>query len=240
MEDIKRSYYAIIPANVRYNPNLKPNAKLLYGEITALTNEKGYCWASNDYFASLYGVSKTTISLWIKNLKDNGYIDVEMIFKEGSQQILNSYLRIVKEGTQEKLNTPPLKKLKDNNTLINNTTNTTFNNKKKKKETEFDVIIQNYTDNEEFQRVIYEFVKMRKAIKAPLTSNALKLMLKKLDKLETDVYLKVDILEQSIMNSWKGIFPLKEDTGYKKSNGYNNQSSSIDNLKALWEECGDD
>lgn len=111
------------------------------------------------------------------------------------------------------------------------------NIKKEKKKSEFDAIIQNYTDNEEFQRVIYEFVKMRKAIKAPMTSNALKLMLKKLDKLETDVYLKVDILEQSIMNSWKGIFPLKkEDTGYKKSNGNNNQSSSIDNLKSLWEE----
>lgn len=30
-----RSYYAIIPANVRYDKRLKPNTKLLYGEITA-------------------------------------------------------------------------------------------------------------------------------------------------------------------------------------------------------------
>lgn len=104
-------------------------------------------------------------------------------------------------------------------------------NIKKKKVTEFDVIIQNYTDNEEFQRVIYEFVKMRKAIKAPMTSNALKLMLKKLDKLETDVYLKVDILEQSIMNSWKGIFPLKTESRYKT------QGNSMNNLKALYEEA---
>lgn len=112
------------------------------------------------------------------------------------------------------------------------------NIKKEKKKSEFDVIIQNYTDNEEFQRVIYEFVKMRKAIKAPMTSNALKLMLKKLDKLETDVYLKVDILEQSIMNSWKGIFPLKkEDAGYKKSNGYYSQLSAMDNLKELYKEA---
>lgn len=99
-------------------------------------------------------------------------------------------------------------------------------NIKKKKATEFDVIIQNYTDNEEFQRVIYEFVKMRKAIKAPMTSNALKLMLKRLDKLETDVYLKVDILEQSIMNSWKGIFPLKKEGdsyGHNTSNSGENK-----------------
>ena len=38
-------YYAVIPANVRYDKRLKPNAKLLFGEITCLTNKKGFCWA---------------------------------------------------------------------------------------------------------------------------------------------------------------------------------------------------
>ena len=237
-EEMKKSYYAVIPADIRYDPNLKANAKLLYGEITALVNERGYCWASNDYFASLYGVSKTTISLWIKNLKDNGYIDVEIIFKEGSQQILKRYLRIVKEGTQEKLNTPPLKKLKENNTLINNTSNTTFNNiKKEKKKSEFDLIIESYIDDLQLRNTIYEFIKMRKAIKAPMTSNALKLMLGKLDKLATNYQDKKAILEQSIMNSWKGIFELKTDIGYKKPNGYNQQSSAMDNLKELYKEA---
>lgn len=74
--ETKRNYYAIIPANVRYDENVRPNAKLLYGEITALCNERGYCWASNQYFAELYKVSKTSISLWIKDLINGGYITI--------------------------------------------------------------------------------------------------------------------------------------------------------------------
>lgn len=70
------SYYAIIPAEVRYDKDLPPNAKLLYGEITALCNKEGYCFASNEYFANLYGVSKRSITGWIAALADKGYITV--------------------------------------------------------------------------------------------------------------------------------------------------------------------
>ena len=115
----------------RYDKNLKDKAKLLYGEITALCNEKGYCWANNEYFANLYGISKTTVSLLIKNLIDNGYIYSEIIYKDGTKEILNRYLSIVKYPIKEKLNTPIKEKLKDNNTVINNTINNLYKNSKK-------------------------------------------------------------------------------------------------------------
>lgn len=79
MDYNKPSYYAIIPANVRYDKELSANAKLLYGEITSLCNEKGYCWATNQYFANLYEVSDRTIQNLIKQLSDKKYIQIKII-----------------------------------------------------------------------------------------------------------------------------------------------------------------
>jgi DNA-binding transcriptional ArsR family regulator len=130
----KKGYYAIIPASVRYDKRLPANAKLLYGELTALSNEKGYCWAGNDYFAGLYEVSKTSVSKWVSALRDTGYIEIQLEYAEGTKQILHRYIRIVKDPIEEKLNTP-LRKVKDpiEEKLIDNTTvNTTSNNTKNK------------------------------------------------------------------------------------------------------------
>lgn len=74
---MKPNYYAIITAEVRYDKELPPNAKLLYGEISALANQKGYCYATNKYFADLYDVAEKTISEWIKQLKIRGHIHCE-------------------------------------------------------------------------------------------------------------------------------------------------------------------
>lgn len=136
---MKRSYYAIIPANVRYDKSLKPNSKLLYGEITALCNEMGYCWATNSYFAKLYEVSKDTVSRWINELAKRGYIKTEIIYKEGTSEIKNRYIYIApidekvdrsiendREGHDKKADTPIDEIVKGNNTLG---LNITFNNK---------------------------------------------------------------------------------------------------------------
>lgn len=136
MNENKKSYYAIIPANVRYDESLTPNAKLLYGEITALCNEKGYCWAGNSYFANLYGVSNKSVSNWINQLVDRGYLTSEMNYKEGSKEVLNRYLRIATPMEENfhtygrKVHDPMEEKVKDNNTT-NNTLNNTSNNKSK-------------------------------------------------------------------------------------------------------------
>lgn len=70
------NYYAVIPANVRY-AKIPANAKLLYGEITALCQQQGFCWASDSYFKELYGVSRETANRWVKLLEKKGFIKIE-------------------------------------------------------------------------------------------------------------------------------------------------------------------
>lgn len=87
MPDDKPNYYAIIPASVRYDRKLQPNAILLYGEITALTKKDGYCWAGDSYFADLYEVAKSTVQTWLKRLEQRGHIIRTVVYKDGSRQI---------------------------------------------------------------------------------------------------------------------------------------------------------
>lgn len=104
LEENKKSYYAVIPASVRYDNRICPNAKLLYGEITALCNEKGYCWALNQYFAELYDVTKVSISRWISSLENAGYIKIELIYDKDSKEIKGRHIHIV--DNKEVISTP--------------------------------------------------------------------------------------------------------------------------------------
>ncbi|WP_142419070.1 conserved phage C-terminal domain-containing protein [Clostridium sp.] len=136
---IDANYYAIIPANVRYDTKISDKAKLLYGEITALANKEGYCWASNAYFAELFGVNKKSISRNIQELVDRGYIISRIIYegkmiKERRLYINNPTNNIIgcteiispihkKEDTPiyKKEDSPIHKIVEENNTSINNT-----------------------------------------------------------------------------------------------------------------------
>ncbi|QDP49307.1 MAG: hypothetical protein Unbinned3065contig1007_21 [Prokaryotic dsDNA virus sp.] len=124
----KPSYYATLTAEVRYDKNLTANAKLLYAEITALCNMNGQCFATNKYFANLYGKSKVSISKWISELISKGYIISSYTYKIDSKEIDKRYLSIVKGGIKENINRSIKEKFKDN--TINNNTNITYSNKR--------------------------------------------------------------------------------------------------------------
>ena len=123
----KPNYFANIPAHVRYS-DITPNAKLLYAEITALLQMNGVCFASNKYFSTLYNKNKTTISRWISELKQKGFIKITYTYKDGTREIDNRYIQICYEGISKNERGVLAKMLKSNNTI--NNTNLTDSNKK--------------------------------------------------------------------------------------------------------------
>ena len=134
MEQDKPNYYAIIPANVRYDEKLKLGEKMMYGEITALSNKTGICYASNNYFARLYKVSPQAISKWIKTLEKCKYItisyerDGKAITKRAIEMVSTDIDRVsteVERGINSSLEGYQ-QEIKENNTSINNTS---INNK---------------------------------------------------------------------------------------------------------------
>lgn len=74
-----------------------------------------------------------------------------------------------------------------------------------------------YTSNTELISTLESFVEFRKKIKKPMTDRAIELLLNKLDKLANDDGEKIAVLEQSILNGWQGLFPLKNKGGEKNA-----------------------
>jgi DNA-binding transcriptional MocR family regulator len=84
----KPNYYAVIPATVRYDDQLNLLSKMLYGEISALCEAQGHCWAGNQYFVDLYKVSRNSIVRAVNLLIERGYLVREVEKGSGNQRKL--------------------------------------------------------------------------------------------------------------------------------------------------------
>jgi len=240
-ESVQRSYYAVLPANVRYDKNITPNAKLLYAEITALCNDKGYCWAGNAYFAELYGVTKTSISNWISSLQKNGYIDVQLIYKENSKEIqsrhisiannipiqnnLNTYTKNIVGGIQKNFtdNTKIINTKKDeiiSKDIITQKQKSLIPKETKKAKKVKDIVtmrnmINAFTENENIREKLLEYFNMR--VKKGLQPNQWKIILDDLrDYAGENAKVAVDKINNAIAGGYMQIIaPWEKD---KKNN----------------------
>jgi hypothetical protein len=129
---MKPNFYAIIPASVRYDTDLSSSEKLFYAEITAMSNERGYCWATNSYFAELFDVSKNTITRWVASLKSKNHVKVSLNFEDKKMTYRKIYplnknvdtpLQKCSGGTHKNVDTPLYKNVDHNSTSINTTSN---------------------------------------------------------------------------------------------------------------------
>ena len=109
MEDNRKpSYWAVLPATVRYDPQLKPNAKLLYAEITALQEASGYCWASNKYLGDLFTLKPDTVGKLISELETAGYVEVSIIRDAETKEVLQRRVRTLAAAPLPDKNPVPL------------------------------------------------------------------------------------------------------------------------------------
>lgn len=201
-------FWAVLPANVRYDRELTPNEKILYTEITAMTQAVGYCYASNKYFASLYGVAEPTIRRYIQHLREQGYIQVVM---EGNERRIYQVLKAPdipedgalknergahpvsgalknERGPAQNRAADPLKIERKNNTRDNNKINNTGEGARAKGEQSWkDVFLTWAREQEEvsfgLEEALMDFGEFRQSGKHPLTVRAAQLSLRALDRL---------------------------------------------------------
>lgn len=150
-------------------------------------------------------------------------IIISKLFQEKPLVIPRKTVVIPKSSTQIKQN-----KIKQNKTKINNTKNGVFNDENNENLKVYDSIsnqIKVFTNDEELKNILHQFMLMREKMKSKMTDYAFNLLLKKLTKFSTDTNIQKDILNQSIINSWKSIFEL--------SKNYEKVYSNKKNVKAL-------
>lgn len=171
--------------------------------------------------------SESKIRKFKKELIDLGLIE-DVAIRDERNKIAGHYIKlnyILKQSTLTNShtienpqcgNSDSVEKKGTNALSDNNINALSTNNKNKNKKTEYDVLIENYTDNMDLRNTIYEFIKMRKTNKKSLTSYGLKRILNKLDSLADNDKNKIAILDQSIMRSWAGVFELNNNGANSK------------------------
>lgn len=231
------NYYAIIPANVRYNKDLTFLEKFLYCELTALSNVDGYCYAKNKYFADLYNKDQKTISRAISHLEELDFIKIEYEKIGAKVEKRKIYVNFIKstgdkivnrtEVTGDKNITREQEKYLLASDKIVTENNVTYdyilsliiyNIPKEQKET-----IKSFHFDKVVEESILEWLLYKKSKKQGYTQIGLNKLLEQLKFLNSEKgnQFVIDSINNSIMNNYTGIFPPKQ---YNISK-YDNNSS---------------
>lgn len=205
--------------------DLTLKAKGLLSVILSLPDDWKYSIAG---LAAICKEGTSAVKSALQELTDAGYVTVTKLYPNQTETGRIEYVYDIHERPQasrkQGIENLPLESQQVENqaqlsTEEPSTDKSTTNNKKKEgKRAGYDEIIDSYTENGELRSALVEFVKMRKMMKKPLTNKALSLLLtskKGLDGLASTDAEKIDIVNQTIMHSWQGFFPLKDDGGSK-------------------------
>ena len=223
------SYTPSITNELIRDKSLKANTKILLLVLMTYENKEGFAYPSQPRLIEETGLSKNTLLKCLNELEEKGYIKRIKEKGENNKYYINSSIKI-DTSTSIKINTS------EDITSIKNDTrgsikidtlevlNTSNKKEKENKKSNIDKIIEAYTKNDLLVEAIKDFIKMRSTIKKPLTDRALKGILNKLDNFTNNDLDKIEILENSIMNCWQGVFELKNKKAPTAIGTQNNNS----------------
>lgn len=231
--------FVVIPSVVMRDPKLSLSAKMLYGVITWKCNESACCWATNRTLGEELGLSPKRISALLSTLEEQGHVELEIIRDPESHQITqrNIYPMVKSARPIPKNEDTPIpenedtsphfqgypipenaaEKYKEESKKEIDTPLTPQRGARTERKSKYDLaedakpILRSYVkDDGELARLLGDFIETRKNLRAINSTRAILIQLDTLEKLSGgNREQKLELLKQSIGNSWKGIFPLK-------------------------------
>jgi hypothetical protein len=231
--NINSNGYGTIPKSVMQDQELSISAKAVYAYFSSYTGAGDTCFPTRNKICYDLGISNNSLTKYLKELTTNGYLKVEQI-KESGRFSHNVY-------TLPDIKLPQTK-ITDTQNLVDgnlhtkkNSIKTNSSSKRNSSKSLLDILYESgydctVTEIDDLGIAINNFVEFRKGIKKPMTDYAVELMVKKLSEMsKCDMWISVDILNQSIMNGWQGIFPLKQEKAKTVPDNIKNRVSNVDN-----------
>lgn len=215
---VNRDNYIALQGWMLTDLGLKGNELIIYACIYGFSQAEDQVFSGSlQYLADWTNSTKQSVTKCLKSLVEKGYlIKTDKVingvkFCEYHATKFNGVYNKVVQGMQQSLIGGMQQSLTNN--LDIDTLDNTLEDKDRKKSKDssesFDSIIDGYTDDLNLRGALIEFIKMRKRLRKPLTAYALKLLTKKLDRMAGSADVKIDILNQSIVNGWQDVYELK-------------------------------
>lgn len=204
--------YTVMSNHHLRNPKLSLKAKGIMSVMLSLPDNWDFSKAG---LIKICKEGRTVVENALAELKAAGYLVIEEKREKGrfyyaysiyeKPHTENPYTEKPHTENQQQLNTKEL------NTKESNTKKE--ERKKEAKPGSYDELIGERIKDEPVKKALYEFIKMRKLMRKPLTNTALDILIKRLYKISPNPEAQVEVLNQSIVNNWLSVYPLKSNRG---------------------------
>ena len=211
--------FLTIPMAIIEDERLNNAQMILYGFLWSLVQKEGYCWATNKYLADKLRLTPSTVARHLGTLEECGHIRREVYRDENNRVITRKiYLETIFSSEKPAENDDETKEKDAQNEGEGVPADLQGGPRKNRKENNITEYLNEYINNKSMpprvREALLQFCEMRMEMakrdkRKPFTISAFKLILKRLDELAQNDEEKIAILNNSVMNNWQGVFPLK-------------------------------